>query len=50
MAASARLENGVYAIYSNPIGVEGGTIKPGGSMILDPFGEILVNAARSATR
>jgi hypothetical protein len=21
-------ENGVYAIYSNPIGVDGGTIKP----------------------
>ncbi len=34
-------ENGVYAVYSNPIGVEGGTIKPGGSMILDPYGEIL---------
>jgi predicted amidohydrolase len=34
-------ENGVYAIYSNPIGLEGGTIKPGGSMILDPFGEII---------
>lgn len=34
-------ENGVYAIYTNPIGVDGDTIKPGGSMILDPFGEIL---------
>jgi predicted amidohydrolase len=34
-------ENGVFAIYSNPIGVEGGTIKPGGALILDPFGEIL---------
>lgn len=34
-------ENGVYAVYANPIGVDGGTIKPGGSMILDPFGEIL---------
>ena len=34
-------ENGVFAVYSNPIGVEGGTIKPGGSMILDPFGEVL---------
>ena len=34
-------ENGVFAIYANPIGVEGGTIKPGGSMILDPFGEVL---------
>lgn len=34
-------ENGVYALYANPIGVEGGAIKPGGSMILDPYGEIL---------
>lgn len=34
-------ENGVFAVYTNPIGVEGDTIKPGGSMILDPFGEIL---------
>lgn len=34
-------ENGVYAVYTNPIGLEGGTIKPGGSMILDPYGEIV---------
>ncbi|HWB97536.1 MAG TPA: nitrilase family protein [Bryobacteraceae bacterium] len=34
-------ENGVFALFSNPIGVEGGTIKPGGAMILDPFGEVM---------
>lgn len=34
-------ENGVHIVYSNPIGVEGGTIKNGGSLILDPFGEII---------
>ncbi|MFX0117567.1 MAG: nitrilase family protein [Candidatus Hodarchaeota archaeon] len=39
-------ENGVFAAYTNPIGVEGGTIKPGGSMILDPFGEILNECRR----
>ena len=39
-------ENGVYAVYSNPIGVEGGTIKPGGAMILDPFGEVLVECRK----
>lgn len=39
-------ENGVYGIYTNPIGVEGGTIKPGGSMILDPYGEILNECRR----
>lgn len=39
-------ENGVYAVYANPIGEEGGTIKPGGSLILDPFGEILVECRK----
>jgi predicted amidohydrolase len=34
-------ENGVFGVYSNPIGLEGGTIKPGGAMVLDPFGEVL---------
>jgi predicted amidohydrolase len=34
-------ENGVFGIYTNPIGVEGDTIKPGGAMILDPYGEVL---------
>jgi predicted amidohydrolase len=34
-------ENGVFGVYANPIGVEGDTIKPGGSMILDPFGEVM---------
>ena len=39
-------ENGVYAVYANPIGVDGGTIKPGGSMVLDPFGEVLVECRK----
>jgi len=34
-------ENGVFGVFSNPIGVEGGTIKPGCAMILDPYGEVL---------
>jgi predicted amidohydrolase len=37
-------ENGIYAVYTNPIGVEGDTIKPGGAMIVDPFGEVLVES------
>ena len=37
-------ENGVYAVYTNPIGVDHDTIKPGGAMILDPFGEVLVES------
>jgi len=39
-------ENGVFAIYANAIGVEGGTIKPGGAMILDPFGEVMAECRR----
>ena len=34
-------ENGVFVVYSNVLGVDGGTIKPGGSMILDPYGEVI---------
>ena len=34
-------ENGIYAVYTNPIGVDHDTIKNGNAMILDPFGEIL---------
>ena len=37
-------ENGVYAVYTNPIGVDHDTIKNGNAMILDPFGEILVES------
>jgi len=33
-------ENGVYVVYANVIGMDGGTIKPGGSMIIDPYGEV----------
>ena len=38
-------ENGVYAVYTNPIGVDHDTIKNGNAMILDPFGEILVESS-----
>jgi predicted amidohydrolase len=37
-------ENGVYAVFSNPIGVDYDTVKPGLAMILDPFGEVLVES------
>jgi predicted amidohydrolase len=39
-------ENGVFYVYTNPIGVESGTIKPGGSMILDCFGEVVAECRR----
>jgi predicted amidohydrolase len=38
---SRAYENGVYLVYSNPIGDDGGTVKPGGSLVFDPFGEVL---------
>lgn len=37
-------ENGVYAVFTNPIGRDYNTIKPGLAMILDPFGEVLIES------
>jgi predicted amidohydrolase len=37
-------ENGVYAVFSNPIGLDDDTIKPGLAMILDPYGEVLAES------
>jgi predicted amidohydrolase len=37
-------ENGIYAVFSNPIGLDDDTIKPGLAMILDPFGEVLAES------
>ncbi len=37
-------ENGVYVAFSNPIGWDYDTVKPGLAMILDPFGEVLTES------
>ncbi|MCO6043437.1 nitrilase family protein [Aeoliella sp. ICT_H6.2] len=37
-------ENGIYAVFSNPIGWDYDTVKPGLAMILDPFGEVLTES------
>ncbi len=37
-------ENGVYAVFTNPIGLDADTIKPGLALILDPHGEVLVES------
>jgi len=37
-------ENGVYAIFSNAVGLDGDEVRPGNAMILDPFGEVLVES------
>jgi predicted amidohydrolase len=34
-------ENGIYAVFTNPIGIDDDQVRNGNSMILDPFGEIL---------
>jgi len=34
-------DNGIYAVFSNPIGMDGDQLKNGCSMILDPFGDII---------
>lgn len=37
-------ENGIYGVYTNAIGLDEGEVRPGGAMILDPFGEVLVES------
>lgn len=34
-------DNGVYVVFSNPIGMDDDQLKNGHSMILDPFGDVL---------
>lgn len=34
-------DNGIYAVFSNPIGMDDDQLKNGCSMILDPFGDII---------
>ena len=36
-------DNGVYYVFTNAVGVDDDTIKTGGAMILDPFGEYWSN-------
>ncbi len=37
-------DNGIYAVFTNAVGVDADTVKPGNAMILDPFGEVLVES------
>ena len=38
---SRAYDNGIYAVFSNPIGMDDDQLKNGCSMILDPFGDVL---------
>ena len=39
-------DNGVYVVFSNPIGMDDDQLKNGCSMILDPFGDVLAECTR----
>jgi predicted amidohydrolase len=39
-------DNGIYAVFSNPIGMDDDQLKNGCSMILDPFGDVIAECRR----
>ncbi len=39
-------DNGIYAVFSNPIGMDDDQLKNGCSMIVDPFGDILTECRK----
>jgi predicted amidohydrolase len=34
-------DNGIYAVFSNPIGMDDDQLKNGCSMVIDPFGDVI---------
>lgn len=34
-------DNGIYAVFANPIGMDDDQLKNGCSMIIDPFGDVI---------
>jgi len=39
-------DNGVYAVFTNPVGMDDDQVRNGNSMILDPFGEIIAECRK----
>jgi predicted amidohydrolase len=39
-------DNGVYAVFSNPVGMDDDQLKNGCSMIIDPFGDIIAECRK----
>jgi (R)-amidase len=39
-------ENGIYAVFTNPIGMDDGEIRNGNAMVIDPFGEIIAECTQ----
>ena len=38
---SRAYDNGIYVVFSNPVGMDDDQLKNGCSMIIDPFGDII---------
>ena len=43
---SRAYDNGIYAVFSNPIGMDDDQLKNGCAMILDPFGDIIAECTK----
>ena len=43
---SRAYDNGIYAVFSNPVGMDDDQLKNGCSMIIDPFGEIMAECRK----
>jgi len=39
-------DNGIYAVFSNPIGMDDDQLKNGCSMIIDPFGDVVAECRK----
>ena len=39
-------DNGIYAVFTNPIGIDDGEVRNGNAMILDPYGEVISECTR----
>jgi predicted amidohydrolase len=37
-------DSGVYAVFTNPVGIDDDQVRNGNAMILDPFGEIIAES------
>ncbi len=39
-------ENGIYAVFTNPIGMDDDQVRNGNSMVLDPYGEVIAECTK----
>ena len=43
---SRAYDNGIYVVFSNPVGMDDDQLKNGCSMIIDPFGDIIAECRK----